>query len=178
MINITDEDWKYFYSYLENFVNREEIYKVIKKKASFEQFVELLYSCRYKEDSINKFGIIFSLFPHSMNVYEFTKMCQIFLKELWHREHETMIGYLQDDESVKSKENIDVLLYLMNNLPEFYKYDDDLKYPFIRKIFYAIASQPKPYSREVLEELALNKDERIKEYALYQLERIEQVGNE
>ena len=60
--------------------------------------------------------------------------------------------------------------------PDRYQHDEDLKYPFIRKIIYAIGAQPEPYNIEALETLLQSEDEKIKELALHQIEKRKQLG--
>jgi len=62
------------------------------------------------------------------------------------------------------------------NIPEYLE-PKDFKYPYIRKIIYAIGAQPQPESLLVLEKLASETDdEKIKELALHQLEKRKQLG--
>lgn len=172
MIQLTKENWSFLRSYNPSILDRNFVYSKIKKKADFEQFVELLYGCKKMDDPEICFDCILSKFPISINAKEYTKVCRIFLKELWHRNHESMIGFLQDEVSGKDNENIEALDWLLNNLPEFYKHDDDLKYPFIRKIMYAIASQPKNEALEYFTQKLNSPDERIREFAKIQIKRI------
>ena len=52
-----------------------------------------------------------------------------------------------------------------------------MKYPYIRKIIYAIGSQPEPYNSEALEKLASEtNDEKIKDLALHQIEKRKELG--
>ena len=62
-------------------------------------------------------------------------------------------------------------LKAIDNIPEYLE-DDDFKYPYIRKIIYAIGAQPQPESLLALEKLAFEtNDIKIKELALHQLEK-------
>lgn len=73
-------------------------------------------------------------------------------------------------------ENISVLLKALENIPEYLQ-PDDFKYPYIRKIIYAIGAQPQPESLLALEKLASETDdEKIKELALHQLEKRKRLG--
>lgn len=64
----------------------------------------------------------------------------------------------------------------MSELPDFYKSGEDLKYPFIRKIIYAIGAQPEPYNMEALKTISQSTDEKIKELALHQIEKRKKFG--
>lgn len=73
-------------------------------------------------------------------------------------------------------ENIPILLKAMENIPEYLE-DDDFKYPYIRKIIYAIGAQPQPESLLALEKLASETDDiKIKELAMHQLEKRKRLG--
>ncbi len=53
-----------------------------------------------------------------------------------------------------------------------------MKYPYIKKIMYAIGSQPEPYNIEALTKLSENtQDNVIKELALQQIEKRKKRGS-
>ncbi len=61
-------------------------------------------------------------------------------------------------------------------VPDYLKYDD-MKYPYIRKIIYAIGAQPEPYNIEALEKLASETvDMQTKELALHQIKKRNELG--
>ena len=67
-------------------------------------------------------------------------------------------------------------LKAIDNIPEYLE-DDDFKYPYIRKIIYAIGAQPQPESLLALEKLASDtNDTEIKKLALHQLEKRKEMG--
>ncbi|WP_423900014.1 hypothetical protein, partial [Capnocytophaga leadbetteri] len=64
-----------------------------------------------------------------------------------------------------------ILLKAIDNIPKYLE-PEDFKYPYIRKIIYAIGAQPQPESLLALEKLAFEtNDIKIKELALHQLEK-------
>jgi hypothetical protein len=64
----------------------------------------------------------------------------------------------------------------VNTIPDYLS-SDDFKYPYIRKIIYAIGAQPEPYNIEALEKLANETgDEQIKELALHQVKKRKELG--
>ena len=68
-------------------------------------------------------------------------------------------------------ENIPILLKAIDNIPTYLE-PEDFKYPYIRKIIYAIGAQPQPESLLALEKLAAEtNDTEIKKLALHQLEK-------
>ena len=80
-----------------------------------------------------------------------------------------------DTKSLDDVQNVILTGWLLNCFnPSSAKYlePEDFKYPYIRKIIYAIGAQPQPESLLALEKLASETDdEKIKELALHQLEK-------
>lgn len=73
-------------------------------------------------------------------------------------------------------ENIPILLKALENIPKYLQ-PEDFKYPYVRKIIYAIGAQPQPESLLALEKLASEtNDEEIKKLALHQLEKRKRLG--
>lgn len=73
-------------------------------------------------------------------------------------------------------ENIPILLKAIDNVPKYLE-PEDFKYPYVRKIIYAIGAQPQPESFLVLEQLvSQTKDVEIKKLALHQLEKRKELG--
>lgn len=85
------------------------------------------------------------------------------------------ISLLEDTKSLDDVQNVILTGWLLNCFnPSSAKYlePEDFKYPYIRKIIYAIGAQPQPESLLALEKLASETDdEKIKELALHQLEK-------
>lgn len=97
------------------------------------------------------------------------------LLQTFHNSHEDIVGLFQSTFN-NSSENIPILLKALKNIPEYLQ-PDDFKYPYIRKIIYAIGAQPQPESLLALERLASETDdEKIKELALHQLEKRRRLG--
>ncbi len=174
MIHITDEDWVILKSHT-SVINRNEIFKELNKVANFQEMKELLMSLKDldKREREGKFSVLYSGFPHSMDKKQFAEFCRFFLLEKWHHQHEEILEDLSYHDSYLCEENVDAILALMNDLPDFYKAGNDLKYPFIRKCLYAIEGQPKPYSSEGLREVYRESDELVKGWALYHLISVE-----
>lgn len=97
------------------------------------------------------------------------------LIENWHNTHEDLVGYFQLIFN-NDAENIVYLEKALHNLP-VYLTPEDFKYPYIRKIIYAIGAQPEPYNIEALDKLAKQtNDEHIKQLALHQIEKRKRLG--
>ena len=105
-----------------------------------------------------------------MTFKEKEEIYQEFLLQKFHHEHEEMASAFQTIFN-NNTENIPILLKAIDNIPKYLE-DDDFKYPYIRKIIYAIGAQPQPESLLALEKLASEtNDIQIKELALHQLEK-------
>ena len=75
-----------------------------------------------------------------------------------------------------STKNIPILSKAIDSIPEYLE-PEDFKYPYIRKIIYAIGAQPQPESLLALEKLASEtNDTEIKKLALHQLEKRKELG--
>lgn len=97
------------------------------------------------------------------------------LMETWHIENEDIVRYFQNEFN-NDRENISILLRAIKIVPDYLKFDD-MKYPYFRKIIYAIGAQPEPYNIEALEKLASETDdEQIKELALHQIKKRKELG--
>lgn len=173
MIKVLEKDWEILH---ENYrISREELFPIFPYRANFEELKQLLIDS--KTDSVfnNRFNAILWRFPISMSDNEFMKLLQIFLVEDGHHDHEFMIESFQNWFN-EDKANVKLLMQALSSLPEFYKYDEDLKYPYIRKIIYAIGAQPEPYNIEALETISQSEDEEIKALALHQIEKRKRLG--
>ncbi|MEX0596249.1 MAG: hypothetical protein WD512_07090, partial [Candidatus Paceibacterota bacterium] len=95
--------------------------------------------------------------------------------EDWHTENEDIARYFQNEFN-EDIENIPILIKAINSVPKYLQYDV-MKYPYIRKIIYAIGAQPEPNNIKALERLSIEtEDEQIKELALHQIEKRKKLG--
>lgn len=92
----------------------------------------------------------------------------------WHRKHEDIARIFQNIFNT-DKTSIPILLEAINTIPEYLQ-EEDFKYPYIRKLIYAIGAQPEPDNSEALKKLTQSDDEKIKELALHQIEIRQQLG--
>jgi len=91
-----------------------------------------------------------------------------------HFEHEDMAGEFQRSFN-NDPENIPVLLQAIRTIPE-YLHEDDFRYPYIRKLIYAIGAHPEPESYVALETLIKDPDSTIADLAAHQLEKRKRLG--
>lgn len=147
-------------------------------KANFAQLNLLLDETKTKvtENGDNQcFYSIFWNLPNSLSFDEEVNLHSKYLLINWHHEHEEIAGSFQAFFH-NDKKNILTLLNAINNIPNHLT-PDDFKYPYIRKLIYAIGAQPEPYNIEALEKLANEtNDEKIKDLALHQIEKRKELG--
>lgn len=168
MIKVTEKDWEIFDENYE--ISRDKLFLIFPYRANYEELKQLLLESKTNSIYDTRFSDILWRFPISMSDNDFMKLLHFFLLENWHRDHETMIATFQNHFN-EDKENLKYLMQALSSLPDFYKYDEDLKYPFIRKIIYAIGAQPEPYNIQALEKISQSEDQEIKELALHQIEK-------
>lgn len=162
-------DWK---------ITKKEFQTRVDFQASYDQLDELLFhSNQYcNEGNTNKY--FYSIFWDLPNKLCFSEELRIFRKYLlvkWHHEHEEIVGSFQIIFNDNNK-NIPILLEAINNIPEYLQ-PEDFKYPYIRKIIYAIGAQPEPYNIEALEKLEYETgDEQIRDLALHQIKKRKELG--
>ena len=93
----------------------------------------------------------------------------------FHNSHEDIVDLFQTMWNNSTK-NIPILSKAIDSIPEYLE-PEDFKYPYIRKIIYAIGAQPQPESLLALEKLASEtNDIKIKKLALHQLEKRKELG--
>lgn len=74
-----------------------------------------------------------------------------------------------------NKSFINPLIEAVSNVPEYLQ-NDDVKYPYLRKIIYAIGAQPEPYNINALEGLLTNDDLAIVDLVKHQIEKRKSRG--
>lgn len=172
MIKVSEKDWEIFH---ENFrISRDELLPIFPYKANFEELKQLLWDSKTDHVFNSRFNAILWRFPISISENDFLRLLQFFLLEDWHHDHETIIRKFQNFFN-KDKNNIHYLMQILASPPKFYE-DEALKYPFIRKIIYAIGAQPEPYNIEALETISQSEDKEIRELALHQIEKRNRLG--
>ncbi|BFM44508.1 hypothetical protein CFS9_31490 [Flavobacterium sp. CFS9] len=92
----------------------------------------------------------------------------------FHKSHEDIVSLFQLNYN-NTKENIPSLLNAIKIIPDYLS-PSDFKYPYIRKIIYAIGAQPEPDNVQALEILSQSDDEEIKKIALHQIEKRKKLG--
>ena len=175
MNNITEENWLVFFSNYR--VYGDDLWKIFPFKANFNEMRTLLEASAHNGNSkFNpKFGEILWRFPNSLTKDETTKLLQYFLLKDYHHEYENIIREFQTTYNLDIT-TIEFLLKRLYNLPSYYSSDETLKYPFIRKIIYAIGAQPNPYNMNTLEILLKHPDDIIKELTMHQIEKRRRLG--
>ena len=159
---------KIFNLYYTDKITREERLTMLKNTISIEDFNEailLLEDGKSLEDVRNV--ILTGWLLNCFNPSNEEPLRRLLLLN-FHNSHEDIVDLFQTMWNNSTK-NIPILLKAIDNIPEYLE-DDDFKYPYVRKIIYAIGAQPQPESLLALEKLASEtNDIKIKELALHQL---------
>ena len=159
---------KIFNLYYTDKITREERLTMLKNTISIEDFNEailLLEDGKSLEDVRNV--ILTGWLLNCFNPSNEEPLRRLLLLN-FHDSHEDIVDLFQTMWNNSTK-NIPILLKAIDNIPNYLE-DDDFKYPYIRKIIYAIGAQPQPESLLALEKLASEtNDIQIKELALHQL---------
>ena len=164
-----------FNLYYSKKITREERLTILKNSISIEDFNEailLLEDGKSLEDVRNV--ILTGWLLNCFNPSNEEPLRRLLLLN-FHNSHEDIVDLFQTMWNNSTK-NIPILLKAIDNIPEYLE-DDDFKYPYVRKIIYAIGAQPQPESLLALEKLASEtNDIKIKELALHQLEKRKELG--
>ena len=166
---------KIFNLYYTDKITREERLTMLKNTISIEDFNEailLLEDGKSLEDVQNV--ILTGWLLNCFNPSNEEPLRRLLLLN-FHDSHEDIVDLFQTMWNNSTK-NIPILLKAIDNIPEYLE-PEDFKYPYIRKIIYAIGAQPQPESLLALEKLASEtNDIQIKELALHQLEKRKELG--
>ena len=159
-----------FNLYYSKKITREERLTMLKNNISIEDFnkaILLLEDGKSLEDIRNV--ILTGWLLNCFNPSNEEPLRRLLLLN-FHNSHEDIVDLFQTMWNNSTK-NIPILLKAIDNIPEYLE-PEDFKYPYIRKIIYAIGAQPQPESLLALEKLASEtNDTEIKELALHQLEK-------
>ena len=157
-----------FNLYYSKKIAREERLTMLKNSISVEDFNEailLLEDDKSLEDVRNV--ILTGWLLNCFNPSNEEPLRRLLLLN-FHDSHEDIVDLFQTMWNNSTK-NIPILLKAIDNIPEYLE-PEDFRYPYIRKIIYAIGAQPQPESLLALEKLASEtNDIKIKELALHQL---------
>ena len=161
---------KIFNLYYTDKITREERLTMLKNTISIEDFNEailLLEDGKSLEDVQNV--ILTGWLLNCFNPSNEEPLRRLLLLN-FHDSHEDIVDLFQTMWNNSTK-NIPILLKAIDNIPEYLE-PEDFKYPYIRKIIYAIGAQPQSESLLALGKLASEtNDIQIKELALHQLEK-------
>ena len=159
---------KIFNLYYTDKITREERLTMLKNTISIEDFNEAILLLEDGKSLENVRNVILTgWLLNCFNPSNEEPLRRLLLLN-FHNSHEDIVDLFQTMWN-NSTENIPILLKAIDNIPEYLE-DDDFKYPYVRKIIYAIGAQPQPESLLALEKLASEtNDIKIKELALHQL---------
>jgi len=172
-MDLTKEQKKELIKCSAGIITRDEIKKII-NPVSYSEYLNLLNNSLEKNDT-SYFEALFWDLPNNLILKEEELLVQLFIVNSFHREHENMVSSFQTLFNNNEK-NISVLLESINSIPEYLQ-PNDFKYPYLRKIIYAIGAQPEPYNIEALENLSNEtNDDEIRDLALHQIKKRKELG--
>ena len=164
-----------FNLYYSKKITREERLTILKNSISIEDFNEAILLLEDGKSLENVRNVILTgWLLNCFNPSNEEPLRRLLLLN-FHNSHEDIVDLFQTMWNNSTK-NIPILLKAIDNIPEYLE-PEDFKYPYIRKIIYAIGAQPQPESLLALEKLASEtNDIKIKELALHQLEKRKELG--
>ena len=164
-----------FNLYYSKKIAREERLTMLKNTISIEDFneaISLLEDTKSLDDVQNV--ILTGWLLNCFNPSNEEPLRRLLLLN-FHNSHEDIVDLFQTMWNNSTK-NTPILLKALKNIPKYLE-PEDFKYPYIRKIIYAIGAQTQPESLLALEKLAFEtNDIKIKELALHQLEKRKELG--
>ena len=164
-----------FNLYYSKKITREERLTMLKNSISIEDFNEAILLLEDGKSLENVRNVILTgWLLNCFNPSNEEPLRRLLLLN-FHNSHEDIVDLFQTMWNNSTK-NIPILLKALKNIPKYLE-PEDFKYPYIRKIIYAIGAQPQPESLLALEKLASEtNDIKIKELALHQLEKRKELG--
>ena len=156
------------------FISNEELRNQIHRELNFDEFDKLLMDC-YNEEDKSLFEAVLWGMPNNLSDTELERLYSKFLLFKNHREHENIVREFQLGFN-HNVSNIEILLESMKNIPDYLSFDD-FKYPYLRKIIYAIGAQPEPQNLQALEKLTREtNDELLKDLLQHQIKKRKELG--
>jgi len=151
-------------------ITKEQYSKECPLVRDYTEFVELLLSTLTNDENEynSLFHSIFWFLPRKIDYDQEKEMFMHFLLIKGHNEHEEIAQSFQNEWN-KDMENIPVLLKAIEDVPYYIERID--KYPYIRKLIYAIGAQPEPYNIYALEKLTRSEDKELVALALHQIDK-------
>jgi hypothetical protein len=173
MRELTENELSLLLIYSSGLISKEELEEQFPFKATYLE-IEHYLDTFIKNKNIHGFESVLGNIPSTLTKQEEEKLYSRYLLVQGHYQHENIVTAFQTYFNT-SQSNIATLLEAIDSIPKYLQ-DDDFKYPYIRKIIYAIGAQPEPYNLEALEVLSKADDERIRELALHQIEKRKKSG--
>lgn len=154
-------------------ISKEKLEQELSFKASFVEMKHYLDTTLSQNDFHGFEAILWGM-PNTLNKAEEAELYREYLARENHYQHDNIVTSFQTYFN-DNKENISILMKAITIIPEYLE-GDDISYPYIRKIIYAIGAQPEPYNFEALEALTKSEDVQIRDLALHQIEKRKELG--
>lgn len=177
MIHLTNKDWDDLHLYELGKINSSELQTRIPHAVNYEEFRDILLSYLFNPEDKrynSKFHTLFWFLPKQISQTEESAIYNEFLLKHGHNEHEEIVGLYQIKLN-NNPLNTETLLKAIKNVPNYFSQNES-KYSYIRKIIYDIGAQPEPYNVITLKMLAEENDVKIKELALHQIKKRQNLG--
>jgi hypothetical protein len=154
-------------------ISVEEFYNRFPFKVSMQEIVSYLDSFIINK-KFQRFEIVLWNIPKEFAKTEEGRLFGRYLLVDGHFSHDNIASafqtYFNDNKSF-----INPLIEAVSNVPEYLQ-NDDVKYPYLRKIIYAIGAQPEPYNINALEVLLSSDDLQIVDLVKHQIEKRKSRG--
>lgn len=125
-------------------------------------------------NNIEKASFVYEYLVDKLGFKDREFIIRYYLSRDEHFDHEDVVDFFQFCSF--DVINIALLIKAIGNISNYLSHND-VKYPYIRKIIYAIGAQPEPYNIEALENLSNNTDDNeIRDLALHQIKKRKELG--
>ncbi len=156
------------------FISSDEALKSLNIQITYQSLIEILSNLAKIGDK-KTFSTVFDSLSGVLSFEEENMLYQKFITEDIHFLHEQIISAFQTYFN-NDPENIKYLLLALEYIPKYLS-NNDMKYPYIRKLIYAIGAQPEPHNIDALTKLSEDaEDEEIRKLALHQIKKRKKLG--
>lgn len=125
-------------------------------------------------NNVEKANFVYEYLVDKLDFKDREYVNRYYLSRDEHFDHEDVVDFFQFCSF--DVINIPLLIKAMDNISNYLSHND-VKYPYLRKIIYAIGAQPEPYNIEALENLSKEtNDDEVRNLALHQIKKRKELG--
>lgn len=173
MIQLKEKELALIDECISGLISEEEFRNRFPFRVSMQEIVSYLDSFIINKN-FQRFEVVLWNIPKEFTKTEEGSLFGSYLLIDGHFGHDNIASafqtYFNDNKSF-----INFLIEAISNIPEYLQ-NDDVKYPYLRKIIYAIGAQPEPYNINALEVLLTNDDLQIVDLVKHQIEKRKSRG--